>query len=119
VIYNGGPLNYQADFTNGPAFNTAAFNTNSAQQLADNYRTFPQLFNNLRLDSMNNINVNLTKSFVIHENVKMQFRAESYNIANRPLFEAPNLTPTSSTFGYITSTTNSPRAIQLALRLTF
>jgi len=118
-IYNGAPLDYNASNPNGPSFNTAAFNTASSQQLSNNYRTFPALFNNLRIDSMNNINLNLTKSFVIHENVKMQFRAESYNLCNRPLFESPNMTVTASTFGYITSTTNSPRAIQLALRLTF
>jgi hypothetical protein len=41
------------------------------------------------------------------------------NRRNRLLLEAPSLTATSSTFGYITSTTNSPLAIQLALRLTF
>jgi len=80
---------------------------------------FPSQFNNLRIDSLNDINVNMTKSFVIHENVKVQFRAESFNLCNRPEFDAPNLTPTSSTFGYITATTNAPRAIQLALRLTF
>jgi hypothetical protein len=118
-IYNGAALHYNASNPNGPTFNTAAFNTTSSQQLSDNYRTFPALFNNLRIDSMNNINVNLTKSFVIHENVKVQFRAESYNLCNRPLFESPNMTVTASTFAYITSTTNSPRAIQIALRLTF
>jgi len=118
LIYLGGPLHYDATNVNH-AFDTTQFNTVSSQQLANNYRTFPSLFNNLRLDSMNNINLNLTKSFVIHENLKMQFRAESYNLCNRPLFESPNMTVTASTFGYITSTTNSPRAIQIALRLTF
>jgi hypothetical protein len=118
-IYNGAPLNYNASNPNGATFNTAAFNTTSSQQLSNNYRTFPALFNNLRIDSMNNINLNLTKSFVIHENLKVQFRAESYNLCNRPLFESPNMTVTATTFGYITSTTNSPRAIQIALRVTF
>jgi hypothetical protein len=61
----------------------------------------------------------MTKSFTIHENLKMQFRAEAFNLVNRPLFDTPNLTPTSSTFGVITATTNSPRAIQIALRMTF
>ncbi len=119
VIYNGAPLNYNAHSASGPSFNTAAFNTTSSQQLSSNYRTFPSQFNTLRIDSMNNINVNMTKTFTIHENLKLQFRTESFNLCNRPLFESPNLTPTSSTFGYITSQTNSPRAIQLALRLTY
>jgi hypothetical protein len=119
LIYLGAPLNYNAANANGPSFNTSAFNTVSNQQLSNNFRTFPSQFNTLRIDSNNNFNVNMTKSFVIHENVKVQFRAESFNLCNRPQFDTPNLTATSSTFGYITATTNSPRAIQLAWRLTF
>ena len=47
VIYLGGDLNYQptnVDHT----FNTAAFNTNSAQQLSNHVRTFPTRFPKLR-----------------------------------------------------------------------
>jgi len=119
LIYLGAPLDYHANLANTASFNTAAFNTVSSQQLSNNYRTLPTYFNNLRIDSMNNFNANLTKSFVIHENLKLQFRAESFNLTNRVVFASPNLSATSSTFGYITSDTNSPRAIQLALRLTF
>ncbi|MGA2149861.1 MAG: carboxypeptidase-like regulatory domain-containing protein [Bryobacteraceae bacterium] len=118
-IYYGGPLNYRANDANGASFTTSVFNLVSSQQLSNNFRTFPSQFNTLRIDSMNNFNVNLTKSFVIHENIRVQFRAESFNLTNRPVFATPNMTVTSSSFGYITSTTNSPRAIQLALRLTF
>jgi len=119
LIYLGAPLHYQANLPNAPSFNTSAFNTVSSQQLSNNFRTFPTMFNNLRIDSMNNFNANLTKSFVVHENIKVQFRAESFNLTNRVVFGAPSLSATSSTFGYITTDTNSPRAIQLALRLTF
>ncbi|HMD70480.1 MAG TPA: carboxypeptidase regulatory-like domain-containing protein [Bryobacteraceae bacterium] len=119
VFYWGGPLHYNASNPNGATFDTTQFITASAQQLSNNFRTFPSNFSNLRIDSMNNFNVNLSKMFVIHEDVKLQFRAESYNAANRPLFESPNMTVTATTFGMITSTTNVPRAIQLALRLTF
>lgn len=119
LIYLGALLDYHANLPNTASFNTSAFNTISSQQLADNYRTFPTYFNNLRIDSMNNFNANLSKSFVIHENIKIQFRAESFNLTNRVVFGSPNLSATSSTFGYITTDTNSPRAIQLALRLTF
>ena len=119
MIYLGGALDYRANDANGASFNTAAFNTVSNQQLSQNFRRFPSQFNNLRIDSLNDINVNLTKSFVIHEDVRVQFRAESFNLCNRPEFDTPNLTPTSSTFGYITTQTNAPRAVQLALRLTY
>jgi hypothetical protein len=119
LIYLGAPLNYHANLPNTASFNTSAFNTVSSQQLSNNYRTLPTYFNNLRIDSMNNFNANLAKSFVIHENLKVQFRAEAFNLTNRTLFGSPSLSATSSTFGYITTDTGSPRAIQLALRVTF
>jgi hypothetical protein len=70
LIYLGAPLNYQANLPNTASFNTSAFNIVSSQQLSNNYRTFPTYFNNLRIDSMNNFNTNLTKSFVVHENLR-------------------------------------------------
>jgi hypothetical protein len=77
------------------------------------------MFGNLRVDSMKNVNVNMTKTFTIYQNPKVQFRAEAFNLSNRPLFDTPNLTPASSTFGFITDPTDSPRAIRIALRTTF
>jgi hypothetical protein len=120
LIYYGGDLNYKAHNASGPTFDTSVFNLSSSQQLSNNYRVFPSLFNNLRLDGMNNINLNVSKSFVIHEDIKLQVRGESYNVANRPLFGSPNVsTATASDFGLVSKTTNAPRAVQLALRLTF
>jgi hypothetical protein len=53
------------------------------------------------------------------EKVKIQFRAESFNLTNTPLFAAPTLTATTSSFGTIGSQTNNPRYIQFGLRVTF
>ncbi len=118
VIYYGGNLDYNpTDLAH--AFNTAQFNTNSSQQLSDNFRTFHSTFSNLRVDATDNVNVNLTKNFTITEKVRLQFRAEAFNLCNHPLFGAANTSPTSSSFGVITTQTNSPRAIQFALRLKF
>jgi hypothetical protein len=44
-------------------------------------------------------------------------RAEAFNALNHPTFGAPNLTPTSSSFGLITSQSNTSRTLQLAGRL--
>jgi hypothetical protein len=118
LIYLGGPLNYNAENVNH-SFDTTAFNTVTSQQLAQNFRYFPSQFNNLRVDHTNNIDFTLTKTFVIRERVKIQFRAESFNLCNKPLFGAPNLTATNSSFGAITSQTNNPRYIQFGLRVTF
>jgi hypothetical protein len=65
------------------------------------------------------VNVSATKNFKILENVRLQFRADAFNLCNHPLFAAPTISVTSGTFGQISSTTNSPRVVQAALRLTF
>jgi hypothetical protein len=101
------------------AFDTTAFNTVSSQQLSQNVRTFPSQFNNLRVDHTNNIDLTLTKTFRIGESVRIQFRAESFNLCNKPLFAGANLTSTSAAFGTIGSQTNNPRYIQFGLRVTF
>jgi hypothetical protein len=59
------------------------------------------------------------KDFGIWERVRLQYRAEFFNALNHPQFSAPNLSPTSSTFGTITGQANNPRQIQMALRLTW
>ncbi len=91
----------------------------SSQQPSQNYRFFPSQFNNLRADGTNNLNTAVTKDFAFRERAKLQFRADSFNVCNHPLFAAPNVTPASTAFGTVSSTTNSPRVIQGALRLTF
>jgi hypothetical protein len=77
-------------------------------------------FNALRRYRPMQNNLSMFKNFKIWERVMMEFRAEAFNAFNTPEFTAPNLTPTNSLFG-ITSNTqaNDPRAIQMALRLTF
>jgi hypothetical protein len=118
VIYYGGDLHYDPRNVNR-AFDTTLFNTISAQQLSQNFRTFPSQFNNIRVDGTNNLNITVIKNFPIWERIKLQFRADSFNATNHALFAAPNITPTSTAFGVISSTTNAPRVIQFALRLTF
>jgi hypothetical protein len=118
LIYLGAPLNYNAENMNH-AFDTTAFNTVSSQQLSQNVRTFPSQFNDLRVDHTNNIDITLTKTFVIKERVRVQFRAESFNLCNKPLFAGATLTATSTSFGTIGSQTNNPRYIQFGLRITF
>jgi hypothetical protein len=119
VIYSGGKLNinpHNPDRT----FDTTPFVTVSSQQYTNHYRTFPTYFNNLRVDSTNNLNISVTKDFALREKTKLQFRADSFNVCNHPLFPGADVSVTSSTFGRITSgQTNAPRVIQGALRLTF
>ncbi len=48
-----------------------------------------------------------------------QFRAEALNAFNTPLFGPPNGAFGSPSFGVITYQQNSPRQLQLALRISF
>jgi hypothetical protein len=118
LIYLGAPLNYDAENVNH-SFDKTAFDTGSGTQLASNFRTSPTQFNNLRVDHTNNVDITLTKTFTIKERVKVQFRGESFNLCNKPLFGTPTLTATTSNFGTIGTQTNNPRYIQFGLRLTY
>ncbi|MGH9327161.1 MAG: TonB-dependent receptor domain-containing protein, partial [Terriglobia bacterium] len=97
----------------------AGFNRKSSQQLEDNIRTFPLMLSGVRSQAFTGVNLALTRNFRVGEHVAMQFRAECYNVANHPVFSAPNTTPTSSAFGTVTSDISEPRAWQFALKLNF
>jgi hypothetical protein len=59
------------------------------------------------------------KEFQVRENTKFQFRAEAFNLPNTPSFSAPQSNIQSGTRGKVTSTTTSPRQMQLALKFIF
>ena len=116
-IYYGGPLNLQNNQPNGTAFNTAQFNTVSAQQLADNIQTFDLQFNNLRRNHTSEIDTSMDKKFQFAERKYIQIRFEAFNLQNRVTFGAPNTTPTSAAFGEISNQANTPRRLETAIRL--
>jgi hypothetical protein len=66
-----------------------------------------------------NFDVSLTKFFTIHENQRLQFRSEFFNLFNHAQFANPSVAANQATFGQITSTSVSPRVIQLALKYSF
>lgn len=81
--------------------------------------------NNLIGPGLVTADVSLLKNFTVHEQVRLQFKAEAFNIANRANFAAPiannKLFDTKGTpvnfAGQITTLQASPRQLQLALRL--
>ncbi len=118
VIYLGGDLGLNAH--NPPAaFNKTVFNTTASQQLADNIITFPTYNRHWRQDAIEDFDSEITKTFRVKERYSFVFLAQAINTFNRVQYAAPNLTPTSTAFGTITSQANSPRAIQLSLRFLF
>ena len=74
--------------------------------------------NTERGDSLLSGNVSLFKTFAITERVKLQLRAESYNITNTTNYDLPDGVLSSANFGQSIAAFDS-RQHQLALRLTF
>lgn len=100
-------------------FNTAMFERDIRKQLGANIRGMPSRFSGIRGDGQAMWDMSLLKNFTLTEQVKMQFRGETYNALNHPNFNAPNTSPTSSAFGTVTAQNGNPRWWQLALKLTF
>ena len=74
------------------------------------------------------VDFSVVKNFPVRESMNLQFRAEAFNLANHPNFQAPSLATLeifslagqlSPTAGQLTSTTTSSRQIQFALKLVF
>ena len=66
-----------------------------------------------------NWDASIFKSIRFTEKFKGQFRAEALNAFNTPMFQAPNGSLGSGSFGKITSQVNFSRMMQLGLRLFF
>lgn len=98
------------------------FNSNCFADPGDqNPGNAPRYFSNLRVDGIHNFDANLYKTFVPKEGMKLEVRAETFNLANHPRFAAPNTAFEGSTFGTITSDAAGylPRYFQFGLRFEF
>jgi hypothetical protein len=116
LLYLGGDL--RVDPSNiERAFDTSRFVRDPLQQLDQNIRTFPSRFSNARADGARNVDLSILKNFHFSERIYLQLRGEFFNGMNTPTFRAPDLSPTSSSFGRITGQANQPRRTQIALRL--
>jgi hypothetical protein len=74
--------------------------------------------NAFRAPGLEQWDLSADKTFRIHENVKLQFRSEFFNVINHTNFGIPNTNYGSSSFGTI-RTTYPARQIQFALKATF
>ena len=69
-----------------------------------------------------NENVSATRVFPIKEQIRLEFRAEAFNVFNRVRFGTGSTTIQDQNFGHLTSSSdllNTPRQLQLALKLYF
>lgn len=65
-----------------------------------------------------NYDASLFRTFAVRERVKVQFRAEAYNLTNTPHWGNPNTSVSSGSFGQINST-SAERQLQVAARILF
>lgn len=80
----------------------------------------PRAIGSCRQPGQANATLSMFKEFSLaklREGARLQFRFEAFNALNHPQFNGPHASFTSGNFGTITSTANSPREVQLALKL--
>jgi hypothetical protein len=61
----------------------------------------------------------LFRSFSISESKRFEFRAEAFNATNTPVFAIPDNNLLDPNFGVVSSTANTERQLQLALKFYF
>ena len=78
------------------------------------------MWNDLRNPNINNWDMSFVKNTAVYrERVRLQIRCELINAFNRVWFGGLDTSPTSANYGRLTGQQNSPRNIQLAMKLVF
>ncbi|HZM92841.1 MAG TPA: hypothetical protein VFB92_05450, partial [Vicinamibacterales bacterium] len=139
VYYNGDITQLKMKYTDDPDatvfdvsgfyFHDAAVQTNGvddpAKQRADqrirlgsNIRTLPSRWDGLRGPRYFNWDMSFVKGVDIGR-VRAQVHIELYNAFNNVFYNNPNLDPTNSIFGKVSSQNNVPRNIQIGMKIVF
>jgi hypothetical protein len=110
--------NTGSNWINSYFANNACFVKPAAYALGD----APRNLSEVRTEGQANTNLAVSKYFSlsrVHEGMRLQLMAQAQNGFNHPLLAAPNMTVGSSAFGVITSQANTPRQLEVALKLHF
>ncbi len=114
-----------------PSFSGPILLRNPAQWFSPNAFSLPAAgtYGSLGRGTLNgpglaDVDVSLAKDSAVSEKIKVQFRAEFFNVLNRANFDTPNPIvfssgAISSTAGLITATATTSRQIQFGLKLLF
>jgi hypothetical protein len=111
-------------------FNTSAFtsiltDTSTNATPVNHRRTLPLRFEDVRSDSINNVDLSLLKDVKLHGDKRLQLRLEFINAFNRSYLARQTgqvvVNPTSSTFGTISASnqSNYPRRAQVGVKFLF
>jgi hypothetical protein len=83
--------------------------------------TAPRTIASVRAPGSKNLDASLFKNIYFNESRRyyLQLRGEAFNITNTPIFAGPDMNFGSSSFGVISGQANSPRQLQVAMKLYF
>jgi len=84
--------------------------------------TAPRNLDDVRIPGTATTALSLFKQFrltALREGARLDFRIEAFNALNHPQFAGPNTTVGAAAFGRVTAQANSPRQVQLGLKLYF
>jgi len=110
--FTSGSLNISDPRSGKPYFNTSLFSVEDLGTLGTARRRF------FSGPGLNNWDIALLKDTLIKEGVNLEFRTELFNAFNHAQFLLPDGNVNSATFGRV-QTANSPRIMQLSLKLLF
>ncbi|HKX29782.1 MAG TPA: TonB-dependent receptor [Blastocatellia bacterium] len=94
------------------------------QDFATRVTSNPRLFTSVRNPADSDLGIGLRKNIPLTEKMRVQLRMDAFNALNRPQFGNVNTDPNSPFFGVLGGSTiptqvNSPRTIQLGIKLYF
>jgi hypothetical protein len=94
-------------------FDTTVF----SQPPAFTFGNAPRVLPNVRADGQRGWDSSVFKNFPIREALRIEFRAEMFNLTNTPVFAPPGQAFGNAQFGVVNSQANAPRQIQFALKI--
>jgi hypothetical protein len=114
-LYTSGAIGDRlGGISGGPGYlNAAALSLPTYFQLGN----VPRVDGEFRAPGLLSLNASMNKYFFIREGLRLQTRFEAFNPLNHPIFSGPATQFGSATFGTISSQLNSPRTLQLGLKM--
>jgi hypothetical protein len=94
-------------------FDTSVF----SQPAAFTFGNLGATVGSLRADNVRNLDLSLFKHFALVGRARLQARIEAFNALNRVQFSGPNTSVTSGSFGIVSGQANTPRQLQVGLKV--
>lgn len=129
IFYNGGKIAIPSDqrttsrWFNTDVFTSALNSTSTLSTPANQLRTLPFRFSDVRRDNINQFDFSILKDTRIKEEMRIQLRFELINAFNEPYFPVPVVNPTATNFGQVSAASsnqdNYARRIQVGVKFLF